>query len=227
MAKKILTGLLSGDPRFLFESACLTFQAPEAESLPLRENTYVVIDLETTGANPAARDRITELAFIKVRGGRIVDEFVSLVNPEVPVPPFISNLTGITDAMVCSAPTFETLAGKAMEFLGNAVLVAHNAKFDTRFLDAEFDRTISAGLGLPHVCTLQTARQIIRGLPNYRLQTVAAHYNVEIEGRHRAAGDARATARIWIKMLETMERYGVPSLSVARGFKLYPEHSIL
>lgn len=226
LTRRILSGLLSGDARFLLEESGVRRQSHRSECSPLQRNTYVVIDLETTGAD-ASTCRVTELAFIKVREGRIAGEFTTLVNPERPVPPFISAMTGITDAMVRQAPKFKQVAEEALEFLGDSVVVAHNAKFDVKFLSAELDRAIGLGLGLPNVCTLQTARHIVHGLPNYQLQTVAAHYAVEIQGRHRAGGDARATAQVWIKMVETLESYGVPSLSVARGFRLFPQHSLL
>lgn len=226
MAKRVFTGLLAADARFELGRSHLVLRAHHAEETPLASNTYVVVDLETTGAD-TGRNRITEMALIKVRGGKVVDEFSTLVNPNIPVPTFITQLTGITDEMVRRAPKFEEVAQRAVEFVGDSVLVAHNANFDVRFLSAELDRVISAGLASPYVCTLQTARHILHGLPNYRLDTVAAHYDVEIQGRHTAPGDARATAEIWMRMAQTLEAYGVPSLSVARGFRLFPQHSLL
>lgn len=226
LTRKVLEGLLQTDPRFELGSASLALKTHRSELAPLNSNTYVVVDVETTGiSTPSAR--ITELAMVKVRRGRIIDELVSLVNPGTTIPESITALTGITNDMVRRAPTFQKLAAKALKFAGESVIVAHNAQFDLRFLDTELDRAIGAGFGLPSICTLQTARRIIHGLPNYQLQSVAAHYQIEIDGRHRAAGDARATAQIWLRMLKTLEAYGVPSLSVARNFRLFPSHSLI
>jgi DNA polymerase-3 subunit epsilon len=176
---------------------------------PLSGLTYVVVDVETTGASPDRGDRITEFAAVEVRDGAISDEFSSLVNPGVPIPAWISRLTGITDAMVADAPRFDDIAGMVRDRLEGRVFVAHNVPFDWRFVSAEMRRAASVLPTGPRLCTLRLARRALPGLPRKGLDSVSAYYGIEIEGRHRAGGDAVATAGVLLRLLEEMERHGV------------------
>jgi DNA polymerase-3 subunit epsilon len=175
---------------------------------------FVVIDVETTGTSPRAGDRVTEVAAVVAEGGRIEDAFQSLVNPGRPIPSFITSLTGISDAMVADAPSFRDIAGALAQTLEAGTFVAHNAPFDWGFLSMEFARADQpeALSGAP-LCTVRLARRLLAHLPRRNLDSVAWHYGIEIESRHRALGDARATARVLQALLRDAERqHGIYSL---------------
>ncbi|MBI2408206.1 MAG: hypothetical protein HYV19_07905 [Gemmatimonadetes bacterium] len=174
---------------------------------------FAVVDVETTGTSHGHGDRVTEVAAVLVEGGEVVGEFQSLVNPERPIPWRITVLTGISDAMVADAPRFGDIAEPLAAVLRERVFVAHNAPFDWGFLGMEFAR---AGLpdaltGSP-LCTVRLARRLLSHLPRRNLDSVAVHYGVEIESRHRALGDARATALVLKGLLRDVAREGVETL---------------
>jgi DNA polymerase-3 subunit epsilon len=183
-----------------------------AAGTPFAEVSFLVVDVETTGVSAWAGDRVTEVAAVLVRGGEVREAFHSLINPGRPIPSFITQLTGIDDSMVRHAPVFGDIAGAlAYEMVGR-VFVAHNARFDWNFLSAEYDRVLSAplkSLTTDQLCTVRLARRFLAHLPRRNLDAVADHYGVEIEGRHRAMGDARATARVLIGLLRDAERRGL------------------
>jgi DNA polymerase-3 subunit epsilon len=183
-----------------------------ASGTPFADVPFLVVDVETTGVSAWAGDRITEVAAVLVRGGEVNEAFHSLINPGRPIPPFITSLTGINDTMVRDAPAFGDIAGAlAYEIVGR-VFVAHNARFDWNFLSAEYDRVLSAPLKTlttDQLCTVRLARRFLAHLPRRNLDAVANHYGVEIEGRHRAMGDARATAHVLMGLLKDAERRGV------------------
>jgi DNA polymerase-3 subunit epsilon len=194
-------------------------ESAAAPETPFDAAEFVVVDLETTGTGPARGDRVTEAAAVLVRGREVEPLFSSLVNPGRPIPYFITQLTGISDAMVRDAPTFREIAGELAGHLAGRVFVAHNAAFDWGFLDAEFSRVAPGGLAslvTQRVCTVRLARRVLRHLPRRNLDAVCAYYGVGNDGRHRAAGDAHATARVLVKLLQDAERaglYTVESLS--------------
>lgn len=179
---------------------------------PFHEVPFVVVDVETTGGSAHAGDRVTEVAAVVVQGAEIRDVFQSLVNPERPIPPFITHLTGISDAMVHSAPVFRDIAGDLAVELAGRVFVAHNARFDWSFLNAEYARVTTGSLDAiaeAQLCTVRLARRMLTHLPRRNLDAVAHHYGVTIDGRHRAAGDARATALVLVGLLKDAERQGL------------------
>lgn len=187
----------------------------EASGTPLAAVRFAVVDVETTGTNPRAGDRVTEVAVVTVSGGTIEPAFRTLVNPERPIPSFIAALTGINDGMVRDAPVFSAVAGTLASHLAGHVFVAHNASFDWAFLDAEYSRVASgdlAAITAGRLCTVRLARRLLRHLPRRNLDAVCAHYGVTIEGRHRADGDARATAHVLVGLIRDAERSGVYSL---------------
>ncbi len=155
---------------------------------------YAVVDLETTGGF-ALRNRITEVAIYLHDGNKIVDKFHSLVNPERAIPPFITQLTGISDDMVASAPTFKDIAPIIDELTKGQVLVAHNAGFDYSFLRREF-RSLGTNFIRKKLCTVRLSRKIVPGLHSYSLGTLCAALGIPINDRHRAFGDARATVEL-------------------------------
>jgi DNA polymerase-3 subunit epsilon len=186
------------------------------DSQPLKGTRFVVVDLETTGGS-AAEARVTEIALYAIENERIVGEFSSLIHPRTVIPDFIVRLTGITNEMVASAPPFSDVADAVRGFIGDGVLVAHNVGFDAGFLAMELNRQeVGATLANKTLCTVRLARHLAPGLENYRLHTVADHFGIEIVNRHRAGGDALATAKIFLKMLDVLEELGVRTVSAAR-----------
>jgi DNA polymerase-3 subunit epsilon len=179
---------------------------------PFSEVSFLVVDVETTGISAWAGDRVTEVAAVFVKGGEVREAFSSLVNPGRSIPPFITHLTGIDDAMVRHAPRFSEIAGELAQHMVGRVFVAHNARFDWNFLSAEFNRVASAPLDSltdQQLCTVRLARRLLAHLPRRNLDAVANHYGIEIDGRHRAMGDARATARVLVGLLKDAERSGL------------------
>jgi len=163
------------------------------------QRIYSVVDVETTGLSPE-RDRVTEVAIVRVQGGQIIYSYSSLLNPERPIPLFIQQMTGITDAMVAKAPTFAQVLPAITSHLAGTVLVAHNVRFDQGFLAAEFARARSVFPVLERIDTVALARREMRGLPNYRLETLSKHLGVAVGG-HRALGDATVTAYLLLRLL--------------------------
>jgi DNA polymerase-3 subunit epsilon len=175
---------------------------------PIRSLEYAVVDVETTGGSWAYGHRITEIAAVRVLGdGTIIDEYRSLVNPERPIPSYISALTNISYEMVRDAPRFADVASEVARVLGGAVFVAHSASFDWRFVGAELRR---AGVPLSGrtLCTVRMARRLVPELRSRSLDSLIYFFNIPIEARHRAYGDARATAelfRLLLGRLDTLE----------------------
>jgi DNA polymerase-3 subunit epsilon len=180
---------------------------------PLLNVEFVVLDLETTGGSPA-NDRITEVGAVKIRGGEVLGTFHTLVNPEVSIPPLISALTGITDGMVAEAEPIEVVLPCLLEFIGRAVLVAHNASFDRRFVQANLERHGYQRLANRVVCTARLARKLLPRdeVPNVRLATLAAYLGATVAPCHRALTDARATVDVFHSLLEQAGSYGVLAL---------------
>ncbi len=164
------------------------------------EQTYVVVDIETTGGR-APFHRVTEIGAVKMRGGEIVDRWQSLVNPERPIPATITRLTGITNEMVADAPVFAEVADDFAEFMEEAVFVAHNVRFDYGFLSAEFGR-LERRFRHPTLCTCQSMRKLWKGLPSYGLANLCRHFGIPLESHHRALCDAEAAAGLLLKINE-------------------------
>lgn len=190
---------------------------------PLSEVTFVVFDLETTGGSPAEH-AITEIGAVKVKAGEVLGEFSTLVDPGGPIPPFISVLTGITDAMVVAAPRIESVLPSFLEFVSGAVLVAHNAGFDTRFIKAA-----CAALGYPPplnpvVDTVDLARRVLTRdeVPNAKLGTLARFFRSPTEPCHRALQDARATVDVLHGLIGRAGSFQVHTLEELKSFVRAP-----
>ncbi|HAN56296.1 MAG TPA: DNA polymerase III subunit epsilon, partial [Betaproteobacteria bacterium] len=153
---------------------------------------YVLLDLETTGATPA-RDRITEIALIRYENGEEVARWQTLVNPRMPIPPFIQTLTGISDDMVQTAPDFESVAPRLYQYLDGAVLVAHNVRFDHGFLKHEFQR-IGITLRQKVLCSVKLSRLLYPQHRSHGLDAVIQRHQIVVAARHRAMGDVEAVA---------------------------------
>jgi DNA polymerase III subunit epsilon len=174
----------------------------------LSDLSYVVVDTETTGGRAFYGDRITEIAAVVVKGGEIVEVFETLVNPERSIPPFVSQLTNITWDMVKDAPTFERIVPDVIRVLEGNVFVAHNATFDWRFVTSEISRTAGKRISGRRLCTVKVARKVLPQLSRRSLDHVARYYGVDIVGRHRAGGDAIATAKCFIRMMRDLRERG-------------------
>jgi len=187
---------------------------------PLREVTFCVVDLETTGGSAAGGSMITEVGAVKVRGGEVLGEFQTLVNPHQAIPPFIAVLTGITDAMVADSPGIAAVLPSFLEFASGCVLVAHNAPFDVGFL-----RHFATELGhrWPAFEVVDTARLARRVLtrdetPNCKLATLARHFRTSVEPNHRALSDAQATVEVLHGLMERLGSLGVHTLEELTTF---------
>jgi DNA polymerase III epsilon subunit family exonuclease len=206
--------------RILDESSEIELVCDDDECRVISETDYVVFDVETTGPKTPPC-RIIELGAYRVSRGRIVGEFQTLLNPEMKIPPFIVGLTGISDEMVARAPRFSEVAPEWLRFADSAVLVAHNAQFDVRFINHELSLVFPGRRMVnPHLCTVSLARRVLPDLNSHRLHTLAEHFAVTIDKRHRAGDDARATAEVFILLLEVLHQHGVRDLAQARSFRL-------
>lgn len=214
-ALKATTATSSGALSSLIPGSVLTVDAPADDGQPgsLLDVSFAVVDVETTGTSPANGDRITEIAIAQVRGGAVVDVYAQLVNPQRPIPPYITHLTQISSDMVRDQPTFREIAPTVVDRLAGHVFTAHNAAFDWRFVGEELDRGIGHLLAGPKLCTVRLARVLLPALPRKSLDHVTRYFGIEIEARHRAEGDAVATAQALVRMLRIAEDEGVRSWS--------------
>jgi DNA polymerase-3 subunit epsilon len=167
--------------------------------------TFVVVDVETTGMS-AVDDRITEIAMMKVQDGTLVDEFSTLVNPLLTIPAYITSMTGIDNVMVQNAPTAREVVPFIAEFLSDAIFVAHNAAFDWGFVSETARRERGIELTNRRLCTVKLSTRILPHLASKSLGSVSEHLNITIPERHRASGDAYATALVLIKYLSYLQR---------------------
>jgi len=181
--------------------------------------TFVVVDLETTGGDPSV-SAITEVGAVKVRGGEVIGELQTLVQPGHAIPPFIQVLTGITDAMVATAPRIDSVLPTFLEFAHGSVLVAHNAGFDISFLKAAARATGHAWPAFPVLDTVHLARQLVGRdeAPDRRLSTLATLFGATTTPDHRALHDARATVDVLHALLERVGNLGVHTLEELGGY---------
>ena len=170
---------------------------------------YAVVDIETTG-NGYKGQKITEISIFIFDGKTVVDEYTSLVNPEQNIPPFITNLTGITNAMVRYAPKFYEIARKVQEITKDAIFVAHNVNFDYNIIKDEF-KNLGFDFKRKKLCTVRLTRKIIPGLRSYSLGNICAYENIPINGRHRAKGDAEATTELFRRLIERDDSFIINS----------------
>lgn len=189
------------------------------DELLIRDATFVVVDVETTGMSPI-EDRITEIAMMKVRNGELVDEFSTLVNPLMTIPAFITDLTGIDNVAVQDAPTAREVVPYIQEFLAGGVFTAHNAAFDWAFVSQTTMRERNIELSNTRLCTVKLSRRILPYLPSKSLGVVARFLDIPIPQRHRASGDAFATARILIRFLDYVQkRYALRTVDEVLKFQ--------
>ncbi|MBA3769858.1 MAG: hypothetical protein H0X08_05085 [Blastocatellia bacterium] len=217
-ARLLVTDLIDRDPRLSLNGDMVELREDGFAARELADTEFVVFDLETTGSK-APPCRITEIGACRVKNGEVLDKFQTLVNPRMPIPPFITALTGISNEMVAEAPLFEDVAIQFLEFIGDSVMVAHNSGFDMRFLNHEIGRIFpDYKLANPCLCTVQLSRRLLPDIENHKLKTVAAHYEIDLTNHHRAAADAFATAHIFVNLLTRMRSEGVSDLATARSY---------
>ena len=160
---------------------------------------YSIVDIETTGGL-AAENAITEIAILQHDGERVVKEYQTLINPRQPITPYVVRLTGISNAMVASAPVFEEVAEQVFSLLHNRIFVAHNVGFDHTYINLQL-QACGLQLNTPKLCTVQMSRKFIPGMESYSLGRLCRSLGIGLEDRHRAMGDARATALLFDRLL--------------------------
>ena len=183
---------------------------------------YCIIDIETTGGSPKT-EKITEIAIYKHNGQQVVDEFVSLINPQKWIPSYITQMTGISNEMVANSPTFPEIAKKIIEITDGCTFVAHNAQFDYGFVKAEFE-----SLGYTYqretLCTVKLSRKVIPGYQSYSLGRLCEEIGIRIADRHRAAGDALATVKLFELLLSIQP---IDNVKPSNKIPEQPQHTVL
>ncbi len=219
LCRQILGALVSHDRRFCLDVDCAELSLRRWQSCDpdLADVPFVALDLETTGAR-AGTSKITEIGAVRIEGFREVGHFSSLVNPMRPIPPMITQITGITQQMVAKAPRIEEIMPALLEFLEGAVVIAHNAAFDVGFLNYELQRLTGRKLGEGAVDTLPLARALAPGLPNYKLRTVAEALGAPVNACHRALADAQAAGHVFVTLTGRLQERGITRLGEMRAF---------
>jgi DNA polymerase-3 subunit epsilon len=194
-----------------------------------RADTVVILDFETTGLSPGVGDRAIEIGAVKIERGQVTGRFQELMNPGQRISGFIESYTGITNAMLADARPCSQVMRDFADFIGDYNLVAHNASFDKRFLDAEFAR-ISIEYSGQFACSMLAARRLCQQASNHRLGTLVTYLNIPIEGTfHRALYDSEMTTKIWMAMLDIItQQYELPVIAFNLMQKLIrtPRHAV-
>ena len=191
----------------------------DALGMPLSQATFVVVDLETTGGSPAEAG-ITEIGAVRIRGGEVIGEYSTLVNPGIPVPPFVAALTGITDALLMTAPRLEAVLPSFLEFMRGSILIAHNAPYDVGFLKGACRKLEYPWPGPQVLDTARIARVTLQPgeVRNCKLGTLAAHFHATVTPTHRAFDDARATADVFHALVARLGNLGVQTVEDLQAF---------
>jgi DNA polymerase-3 subunit epsilon len=178
---------------------------------------FVIIDIETTGINPKY-GRITELAIYQHNGQKITYQYSTLINPEIDIPYYITKFTGIDNAMVKDAPKFHEVAKTIVELTVGRIFVAHNVNFDYQYIKEEF-RRLGYNFNSKTLCTVKLARKLLPGHVSYSLGKLCSDMGIEINGRHRASGDAFATVKLFEILLRQNEL--IENKKSAKNLKLF------
>jgi DNA polymerase III epsilon subunit family exonuclease len=232
LARSLLEDVVGEDARLAWRGDAVCLAEPPGADLPLERATFVVVDLETTGLQPGS-SRICEIGAVRVRGLELQEEFELLADPGMPIGPTISALTGLRDADLRGAPHPAIAVRRFLEFAGDAVLVAHNARFDLAFLDRETERLTGARLAGPVVDTVGLARRLLTGrTPRAGLSSLAHFFGTAAQPCHRALPDAQATAEILIQLIGLAQERGaltvadLVDLAAPRVRKIYAKRSL-
>jgi DNA polymerase III epsilon subunit family exonuclease len=213
LARSLLAEVVDADARLAWSGDAVALARPLGADLLLEEATYVVVDLETTGLRPGT-SQICEIGAVKIACFEIVEEFATLVDPRVPLSPTITTITGITNAQLRGAPTPPVAVRRFLEFAGDAVLVAHNARFDLGFLDRETERLTGSRLAAPVVDTVALARRVLAGrVPRASLAQLSYFFGTSVTPCHRALPDAQATAEVLLALLGLAQERGARTVS--------------
>ena len=232
MARNLLEEVVGEDARLAWRGDAVGLADPPGADLPLDRATFVVVDLETTGLRPGSA-RICEIGAVRVHELELADEFELLVDPGVPIGPAISALTGLRDTDLRGAPHPAIAVRRFLEFAGDGVLVAHNARFDLAFLDRETERLTGARLAGPVVDTVGLARRLLAGrTPRAGLASLAQFFGTAAHPCHRALPDAQATAEILLQLIGLAQERGaltvadLVDLAAPRVRKVYAKRSL-
>lgn len=217
-ASAAVFALLGSDPRFLVDGEGNWSLAPGAAppGRALMKLDFAVVDVETTGGGFSRGHRVTEVAVVPVTGGRVGEAYRTLVHPGRYIPPRIQALTGITNQMVAGAPPFDAIADDLRARLEGRIFVAHNVSFDWGFIREELLAARGDAPELERLCTVRMGRALVPGLKSYALDALTRHFRIAIHDRHRAFGDALATSRLLLLLLEQAELDGLGDLESLR-----------
>lgn len=227
IAEHMAAALFAGHQRFTRDRDgrwLLRDAAPPAIATPrlLRDVSFAVVDVETTGSLAYGGDRITEVAVVVVRNGVATKTFDTLINPERPIPAQVTSLTNITSEMVRHAPRFADVCDQLLGALEGHVFVAHNARFDWRFLTMEIERATRRPMVGRSLCTVRLAKKLLPTLRRRNLDALAHHYGIVNPARHRAGGDALATAQAFLRMLDAAAEFGCDTLEALERIMATP-----
>ena len=176
--------------------------------MELESAMFAVLDVETTGLSHEQGHRVCEVGVIKLRAGKEIDRYHTLVHPGMPVPEEAQRIHKITDEMLREAPPFGQVSRKLREFLAGTVMIAQNARFDLGFINSEFIRSGLGKLAIPVVDTITLARRVRPGLSGYSLDRLAHHFQITVDTRHRAMGDCEVTVQVFLECLKTLRQKG-------------------
>lgn len=209
-------------PRARVVSEAGAAYSPSLAARSLHDEPFVVVDVETTGSSVRGGDRITEVAVVRVQHGVATTVFETLIDPQRPIPSAVVNVTNITAEMVRNAPRFRDVCPQLLAALEGHVFVAHNANFDWRFIATEIERATHRPLQGRRLCTVRLAQRVLPQLRRRNLDALQYFYGIENPARHRAGGDARATAAIFLRLLDAAADRGWTTLddldlAVSRG----------
>jgi DNA polymerase III epsilon subunit family exonuclease len=232
LARSLLDDVVSGDARLAWRGGAVALATALEADAPLEEARFVVVDVETTGLRPG-QARICEIGAVRVEALAPAGAFETLVDPGVPLPPLVSSLTGIADADLVSAPGPAVAVRRFLDFAGEAVLVAHNARFDVGFLDREVERLTGRRMAAPVIDTVGLARRLLAGrVPRASLASLSYFFGTSVEPCHRALPDARATAEILVALVGLAQERGartvadLSALAAPRARRVYAKRSL-
>ena len=213
LAHELLDGVVSADSRLAWHAGAVALARPAAEQLLLEQATYVVVDLETTGLRPG-QARICEIGAVRIRALAEAGSFQTLVNPGGPLPPAVARLTGLADPLLRRAPSPSVAVRRFLAFAGDAVLVAHNARFDLGFLDREVERLNGRRIASPVIDTVALARRLLAGrAERLGLASLAHFFGTVATPCHRALPDAEATAEILLALIGLAQERGAATVA--------------
>ncbi len=214
IADRVIVALVGADPRVrqLGDSRWALADPREGDKR-IEDCTFAVVDVEATGGRATQGDRVIEVAVVVLAGGTVDVAFEALVNPGRPVPRFVSRLTNISDAMLRDQPVFDDIADELAGAIAGRIFAAHNAQFDWRLIQAEMRRARGIELDGPQVCTLRLARKVLPHLKSRGLGMLTDYFGITVRGRHRATGDAVATAHLLARLIDLAVDQGATTLA--------------